>query len=243
MAHSFSRVLPFLICLAVLGGLNSVARAQDERLVKRVDEAVALLQGLMGNPETAIPQPVLGSARAVMVIQKIRSRLFFGGRGAEGIVIVRDDRTGAWSPVAFVQTGDEGWSSETEDLLQDAVYLLMDAQAVRLLTESRYRFGGRVSAEVGPLSSGSDYAPTASVLVYPLRAGLPPGQSVQTGAILTDTEANQGYYQNRSADMNMILYSGRISPTVGGENLASTLQGYIGSFRMTRKKRISAPLF
>ncbi len=214
-----------------------------QKLNTRLSEINAFFSSLMADPQRAIPQSILGNAKGLIVVMKNKGGRFVARKGGEGIVIVRDERTGKLGAPSFLQSQDENWGLLVNAKPVDTIYLLMDSDGLSILTENRFRIGSGVTAAVGPTTAQPDVQIDASILLYSLDGTSTPGTFYSGGILYGEVTANRLYYQNETITMQEILYNYSGDPTAEIMNFVQLVDRHVGEFKVVKKKRIGSIIF
>ncbi len=223
-------------------GFGQNAERDTQKLNTRLSDINTFFATVMANPQTAIPQAVLGNAKGIIVVMKSGSR--FGGRkGGTGIVIVRDERNGQLGVPSFILSQDENWGLVVAGKMVDSIYLLMDSDGLSILSENRFRIGSAVKAAVGPTTAQPDVQVDASILVYSDTPGSAPGTFYSGGILYGEITANRLYYNDDSITMQDLLFNYSGEPTAEILNFVQVVDKYVGEFKVVKKKRIGSIIF
>ncbi len=233
--------LVFLLTLQTASAQN--IERDTQKLNTRLSDINAYFSALMGNPQAAIPQAVLGNAKGIIVVLQNKGGRFVARKGGSGIVIVRDERSGKLGVPAFIQSQDENWGLLVNGKPVDTVYLLMDADGLSLLSENRFRIGTGVKAAVGPTTAQPDLQVDASILVYASDSTAAPGTFYSGGILYGELTANRLYYQDETINVQDILFNYSGDPTAEIMNLVHMVDSHVGEFKVVKKKRIGSILF
>ena len=90
-------------------------------------------------------------AKAILIVpQLLKGALILGFEGGTGVLLVRDEKTGAWSQPAFykLRTGSLGLQIGAES--SDMVFLVMTTKGVESFYTSSFRLGGDASVAPDP---------------------------------------------------------------------------------------------
>lgn len=232
---SVSRHLPFVF-LAALSFLlpPQAAHAQGpfqrspEKLDDRILAAAARLDAMQDDARKRIPAELLARARGIVILRKFKAGFLVGGEAGQGVALVRDPRTGAWSAPAFVSSASGSYGLQLGAQESDIVLLLMSDSALDALRGGSFNVGVDVAATVGPVEEGGGFDTTTMkdpVLVYTSSDGLFAGAAFKGGGLLPARRANETYYRKT---MGEILFEGAARPTASGASLIETIERYAG---------------
>ena len=217
-----------------MGGVLSALAIGKSELDDRVRMLTAKFEALQQKPDKAVPAEILRQAKGVILLDRTKAGFIFAYQGGGGVAMVRDSTGGKWSPVAFLSANEASLGFQIGGEQNFYVILLMNTNAVRLLTESTFEFGGEARGTAGDASAGAEGKVTPverPVLVYDERQGLYGGAAIKGGAISPDQEANRIYY-GQFLTMKDILFDQKVKPT----DAASTLAGKIAEYSKNPKK-------
>ena len=144
--------LPLLItCLFAFLALTASADDAKKRkdYVTRVESCEAILREFQANPKTAIPAEVLQKAQAIVIVNQFQAGVILGGKGGNGVVLVRQPNKGGWSVPGFLDAGEASLGLQLGAKAVYTVYVIVDEVGARLpegrrpRPRSAYRCGGR----------------------------------------------------------------------------------------------------
>jgi lipid-binding SYLF domain-containing protein len=196
-----------LICLIAATG----ARAEPKRpdLVVRVGSCEAIIRDFMGDPATAIPQPVLAKARALIITNQFKVGVGIGFKGGYGVVMVKKPG-GHWSLPVLISADEASLGVQLGAKSVETVYVITDDDTPRKLFNRRFNVGVDAKAVAGPNAAQAvnDWKPILGtpVLVYTKSSGLFAGATVESAFLGRDDESNFILYNTNYA-MPELLYS------------------------------------
>jgi lipid-binding SYLF domain-containing protein len=191
--------MKFLIMSLLLLGLAAPARAIDRsELDKRILKLTAKFEEMQSKPDKRIPAENLRKAQGIILLDRTKAGFIFAYQGGGGLAMVKDAKTGQWSPPAFVSANEGSLGLQIGGQQSFVAILLMNTNATRALTESSFNFGGEASGTAGN-STGKAEGTVSSdnqelIQVYGDATGLYGGAAIKGGAISPDTDANVAYY-------------------------------------------------
>lgn len=181
-----------------LAALAVSAQAVDRaNLDKRLRLFAAKFEEMQAKPNLRVPAAILRQACGVVMLDRARGGLVFGYQGGSGVAMIKDPKTGRWSPPAFLSSNEGSFGLQLGGQASFTVILLMNTNATRLLTDSNFNFGGEASGTAGN-STGSQEDITYSfeplTVSYTDTSGRYGGAVVKGGTLAPDTNANVVYY-------------------------------------------------
>jgi lipid-binding SYLF domain-containing protein len=210
------KFLTALFCVSALAAMLSAATGQTrETVISHLDSCEAILQEIQGNIRTAIPADKLRSAKGIVIVNQFQAGFFFGVKDGYAVALVRRPN-GKWSVPAFLRAGELSFGLQAGGKAINAVYLLMDDDAARLLLKNRMNFGAEAKAVAGIRAAEREAVTKnipgqANVLVYSTTEGLYLGAAIKTGYMSPSDEDNRIFYNN-SYRMPELLFSDWVTP-------------------------------
>src|SRR5579885_3415291 len=196
--------------LLVLGTLflmfASVCWAADDKstdskdqtdIVKRINASANVLDEIMGTPDKAIPDKVLGDARCIAIVPSmIKIAIGFGGSHGKGIATCRTDH--GWSAPAPITITGGSWGLQLGGQAVDLVMLVMNQKGMDDLLSSKFKLGANASAAAGPVgrsaAADTDWKMKAEVLSYSRARGIFAGIDLNGSAITQDKDETHVLY-------------------------------------------------
>ncbi len=214
------------ICLWLACAVSATALDQAQ-LDGRIRSLAAKFEAMQQLPDKRVPANLLASAKGVVLLDRTKAGFLFAFQGGAGVAMVKD-RSGAWSPLAFLTANEASLGFQIGGEQDFYVILLMTTNAAKSLAEGTVNFGGEARGTAGNDSAGVEgdvNAQEHAVIIYDSRQGLFGGVSIKGGAISPDEHANEVYY-GQAVSMHDILFNGKVTPTVAATELARKLSDY-----------------
>ena len=217
-----------LFCLVLVSCALSASAVDKADLDNRIRTLTDKFDALQRQPDKAVPADTLRKAQGIILLDRTKAGFIFAYQGGGGVAMVRDTKTGKWSPTAFMKANEASLGFQIGGEQNFFVILLMNTNATRLLLESNFDFGGEARGTAGDNSTGVEGMVTsteAAVLVYDDRKGLFGGAAIKGGAVESDEKANSIYYEE-SASAKDILFHKKVKPTESATELAAKITEY-----------------
>lgn len=213
-----------LLVLPLLAGLLYAGPEEDKRLAN----ASAMFEEVMGIADKAIPQDLLDKAECAVLVPGLKKGAFvFGAKFGRGFVMCRKKGAGWSAPGAVrVEGGSVGFQiggSET-----DVIMLVMNQRGAERLMSSKFTVGGDASAAAGPVgrtaSADTDATMRAEILTWSRARGVFAGISLQGATLRPDREAILGLYGKELTNKEITM-NGTAVPAAA-QKLVSLLNKY-----------------
>jgi SH3 domain-containing YSC84-like protein 1 len=198
--------IAMIICLAVgLGGVGYTQQTTDVKQGKKIQEgaeqsqkAAQVFKEIMGAPDKAIPQKVVGDAECIAVFpQVIKGGFIIGGRGGRGVASCRLP-DGGWSEPAYFSMKGGSFGLQIGAQATDFVLLFMNERAMESLLKSKFTLGGDMSVAAGPVGreagAETDAAMNAQVLSYSRSKGVFGGLELKGTTITAEKDLIKDVY-------------------------------------------------
>ncbi|MCM8817379.1 MAG: lipid-binding SYLF domain-containing protein [Candidatus Omnitrophica bacterium] len=234
--NNFSRVSVLLCLLFFIS--NCVFAAPPRDLVKRIEKAKEFLDDIMEAPDTEIPAALFEKCRGIVIMRQYRAGFVFGVKGGFGVALVKDEKTGEWSPPAFVKAGEGSYGVQIGGQAVDSVLLIMNKEGMEMLMKTKFKLGVDGSVAVGPIGrdAAAKLGPGTAILVYSRAKGLYAGATIEGGFILNDDEANQKFYGIKGLTAQDILFGGAVDIPKEAKGLISALKSYETRYQKIKEK-------
>lgn len=177
--------------------------AEQQQLV---DKARLTLDAFAADPGLAGPiREMKSEAKAIFIApQFVRGAFVFGGAGGSGVLLVRDEKTGAWSEPAFYTIGSASFGLQIGADVSEMVFVVRTQKGLEEFYRTDFKLGADVSMAVGPEGEGvSVRGIAADILSYARKKGVFAGISAEGAIIAVSNDSNRAYYGKdvRSTDI------------------------------------------
>jgi SH3 domain-containing YSC84-like protein 1 len=219
-----------LIIGLLLLGLAIPALAIDKAEVdKRIRTLTTKLDEMQAKTDKRIPAENLRKAKGIILMDRSKGGFIFGYQGGGGLAMVKDKRSGRWSPPSFLSSNEGSFGLQIGGQQSFTVILLMNTNATHALIDSTANFGGEASGTAGNASGKAEGNatddPLQSILVYRDVTGFYGGATIKGGALSPDTDANVAYY-GESLTPSDILFGKKGKPTEAANTLVQKLDQF-----------------
>lgn len=209
-------------------GLAGPFEKSAEKLDIRIRRAAERFIEMQAEPEKRIPADLIARAHGIIILHKVKAGLIVGGEAGNGVALVRNQQTGAWSAPAFISSAEGSYGLQIGAQETDLIFLLMNESALKPLLGGGINVGVDVAATAGPSGENANIDTMTiktPILVYSDAGGLFAGAAFKGGGIIPAQKNNDLYYRRT---MNDILFDPAIRPTPTGLHLINVIETYSG---------------
>jgi lipid-binding SYLF domain-containing protein len=184
------------ILAATTGATKAYAGAREEG---RLLTATEVLQEVQAMPDQRIPDALLSRAYGIAVIPDVTKVAFiFGGRHGNGVLVVRDSLSSAWSNPAFISLTGGSWGFQAGAQSSDIILVFTTKTGIEGLAGGKLTLGADASVATGPVgrqgSAATDLNFNAEIYSYARTRGLFGGIALDGSVISIDRSANSSLY-------------------------------------------------
>jgi len=200
------------------------ARADDASDARAlVERATATVNAFAANPDYASLPGLLAKAKGVLVYPRIiEGGFIIGGAGGSGVLLVRDEKTGAFSGPAFYSMGGVSIGFLAGGQAAEVILLVNSQNALASLLSTSVKLGAAASVAVGPRGSGEGAAITADFISFSRNRGAFANMSFNGQVIGVRESLNTAFYGKPASPIDILIRQSVSSPE--GEPLRVALK-------------------
>lgn len=200
-----------IACLA-----TGVILGQESRPDKRLRDAAAVVDEMMGMPDKGIPQWVLDKAQCIVVIPGLKKAAFVvGGQYGRGFASCR--KAGGFGSPAAVRIEGGSFGLQLGGQSTDVILVVTNQRGMDRLVSDKFTIGADAAAAAGPVGrdakADTDIMLKAEMLSYARSRGAYAGLSLEGATMRPDNEENKKLY-GREVTNKDILVQGVDTPEV-----------------------------
>ncbi len=189
---------PLLIALLALTPL--VAKGNES--AKRLDEAAAVFDEVMGAPDKGIPQELLDHAHCIVIVPDLKTAGFIvGAKYGKGFLSCRNKSNDGWSAPASVRIEGGSVGFQIGASSTDLIMLVMNERGSEKLMEDKFTVGAEGSVAAGPVgrtaTAQTDAQMHADILSWSRTQGLFAGVALEGATLRQDLDDNNEVYGER----------------------------------------------
>ena len=193
--------------LALAAAGSSPARASDASdAADLVREAQKTIADFGANKEFPTFSPALAKAKAVLIFpQVLKAGFILGGSGGNGVLLVRDAKSGGWVGPAFYTMGSASLGFQAGASSAEVVMIINSQKSLDSLYSNKVKLGGDASAAIGPKGVGTGTALNADFIVYSTVKGAFAGIAVDGSVLDVRQSLNNGFYGTKATPVEILV--------------------------------------
>ncbi len=177
----------------------ATAFANDKQEAAQIVEKARLtLESFMNDRTMGAFRDLIKKADGVFIASQVLKGAFVvGASGGNGVLLVRDKKTGQWSEPGFYTIGEASFGLQIGGEASEMILLLMTDRGVTTLLANSLKLGADAGVAAGPVGMGVSAATaniSADVLSFSRSKGLYGGISLDGAVIAVRKALNNAYY-------------------------------------------------
>jgi lipid-binding SYLF domain-containing protein len=223
----------FVLGVALLSvfALQSFARcADDDKWARLVEESGNVLAEVQRMPDKCIPKDLLSTCYGIAIFPSTVSAGFgIGGQYGQGIIMARNENTGAWSSPAVYAIVGGSFGFQIGGQATDIVLLIMNKRSVEGLIKSSVKLGADAAVAAGPIgrdaAAATDAQLKGGILSYSRSRGLFAGIKLEGSVVKFHIDGTKALYgKNYSA--REIIIEDKAGMPKSADTILKVLKGY-----------------
>lgn len=219
-----------VLSLILIASCAASSAHAESRWGRLVEESGRVLGEIQQMPDQGIPEDLMRSCHAICIFPNtISAGFIFGGKYGQGIIMVRGDKTGGWSPPAtFTMAGGSfGWQIGLQGT--DFVLLVMNRRSVDGILDGKFKLGADASIAAGPVGraaeASTDIQLKGGILSYSRSRGLFIGVKLEGAVVTQDWDGNFALY-GKSFSARQIMLEDMVDMPKSADSLLEILNKY-----------------
>ena len=202
---TFGLLLLMLLSLASCRSAGEFG-SEPEQLI---DRSRISFQSMMSDNQYPGLVDLASRAKAIIIVPNlIRAGFFFGGRGGNAVMLVRDDQ-GKWSPPAFYTLGGLSFGLQFGGQTSELVIAVMTERGLDAVLDRQVTLGGDAGLAIGELGKGANAATglgiKSDMYAFARSEGLFVGVSIDGSVIAPRHTWNQQIYGQEATPRSILV--------------------------------------
>ena len=206
-----------VFALATATGSAPALASDASEAAELVRKAQATIAGFGANKEFPTFSPALAKAKAVLIFPQIlKAGFILGGSGGNGVLLVRDAKSGRWVGPAFYTMGSASLGFQAGASSAEVVMIINSQKSLDSLYSNKVKLGGDASAAIGPKGVGTGTAFDSDFIVYSTVKGAFAGLAVDGSVLDVRQSLNNGYYGRKATPVEILIKQQHKKPEAAG---------------------------
>ena len=221
-------ILALMVAVLVLAIPGWAQSDEEQKAVKRLDDAAADLNRLTNAPDAGIPDTLLAKARCVAIIPSLaKGGFIFGAEHGRGAATCRV-ASGRWSAPAFFTLTGGSWGAQIGGETVDLVMLFMNNEGAEKLLSANWKIGGDVGIAAGPWgrqgSASTDWKMNAGILTYSKAKGAFIVATLNGANVHVDEKAMRAFYGENGDSRFRDVLNGTVKPPQAAHQFLASIR-------------------
>jgi SH3 domain-containing YSC84-like protein 1 len=187
-----------VLLLAMAGGMQWADFSPEQQLVEKAELALktCAADGVLGMP---VPLWVR-EAKALFVVPEAKESSFEEySEGTNGVLLVRDEKTDAWSQPAFYTIDQARVIEQVGKETSDIILIVRTQKGLEAFVQGiGFKLGSDATMAAGPIAAAAaEEAPSADIVGYAKKQGTFVGIALENTLVAVSVAGNETYYGKR----------------------------------------------
>lgn len=210
--------------------ISGTALAQDNKWTSLVEESGKVLDEIQQMPDQSIPEDLMRKCSAIAIFPNTISGGFvIGGKYGQGIMMVRDAKTGKFSPPAIFTIGGGSFGWQIGGQATDFVLLIMNRRSIDGILQGKFKLGADAAVSAGPVGrnaeASTDIQLKGGILSYSRSRGLFAGVKLEGAVIAQHWDGDKELY-GKSVSAESILNKNAVAMPKSADAILKVLNKY-----------------
>ena len=175
---------------------SAAKAAEPEKVMKN---AMTVLTEIRNAPDRCVPDELLARCEGLAIFPSVyKGGFVVGASYGNGLMAVRNPKTGKWRGPAFLQIGSGSFGWQIGVQATDLILVIMNQRGVNAFFKNNLTLGGDISVAAGPvgrkLKAGTDATLQAEVYSYSRSKGFFAGLSLVGAYMHHNYSADEAFY-------------------------------------------------
>lgn len=210
-------VIGGIVAFLVLGSSIQTRAAEPVKQQELVERARVVFESFMADEGMSWLRQNLDQAEGLIIIPSLlKGGFVLGGSGGNGLLIVRDKKTGRWSQPGFYAIGSVTFGLQIGGEAAEVIMMVRSRKGVDKLLTTSFKLGGDTSIAVGPVGAGAKTNITADILSFARTKGAYVGASFEGAVVKTKDKWNEAYYGKAVSPVDIFVKHAVSNPGAAG---------------------------
>jgi lipid-binding SYLF domain-containing protein len=211
----------FILPLGISRLINPCLAANNALEAKKIVETSKLtLEDFMADPNYGDFHKLIKKAKGVYIAPSmIKGAFVVGISGGTGVLLAKDNETGAWNGPAFYTIGGASIGIQAGGVASEVVLIIMTDRGVSSLLKNSVKLGADLGVAVGPVGAGASAETanlSADIISYTRSKGLYGGASLEGAVVAVRDSLNKAYYKKKVSPRDILIKKSVTNPQAAG---------------------------
>lgn len=183
------------------------ALANDQQ--RLIERARLALEEFHEDPNFELMRVYIQNAQAIAIFPELlKAGLIVGVEAGSGLLMVRNETTGAWGDPAFYDVYEGSFGLQIGGASTSVVLTIMNRPAIDKILTSKFKMGTDASVAAGPVGPGVGAATTTrfgeDIYTFSRSRGLYAGLSLDGAAMLPKNDWNESFYGTKTTPARIL---------------------------------------
>ena len=222
-------IIAGFVILSCFAFLSTNANA-DNKWNALVEESGRILEEVQKMPDQGIPDDLIKNCSAIAVFPStISAAIGFGGQYGQGVIMVKDEKTGKWSPPAIFTIAGGSFGFQIGGQATDIVLLVMNRRSVDGILQGKFKLGADADVAAGPVGrsaqAATDIQLKGGILSYSRNRGLFIGVNLAGTVLAQHWDGDKSLY-GKELSAREILLENKANMPKSADDILKILKKY-----------------
>ena len=225
------RSVIFLSIMVLIGFVFFTGSASaDDKWANLVEESGRVLSEIQKMPDNGVPEDLMDKCSAIAIFpSSVSAGFVIGGKYGQGIIMVRDEKKGLWSPPAIFTMAGASFGFQIGGQATDIVLLIMNRRSVDGILQGKCKLGVDADVAAGPVGrsaeASTDIQLKGGILSYSRGRGLFAGAKLEGAVLAQHWEGDYRLY-GKELSAREILIEGKAKMPKSANEVLKILEKY-----------------
>jgi lipid-binding SYLF domain-containing protein len=180
-----------------------------QEAVHLVEKTQIMLESFMTDNKLEAYRDLIKNSKAVFLIpQLLKGAFMVGASGGNGLLLVRDEKTGNWHGPAFYTVGGASFGLQFGGEASEVANLILTQRGITSFLSHSLKLGADVGVAVGPIGVGASAATanlSADLISFSRSKGLYGGISLDGAVVAVRDSLNEAYYGKKVNPTDILI--------------------------------------
>jgi len=213
-------VIIFLTVALIFSHVMPASADDKQEATQLVEKARLTVESFMSDENMGAFRDLLKRAQGVFISpQLLKGAFIIGASGGNGVLLVRDKKTGQWTGPAFYTIGGASFGLQIGGEASEVILLVMTGRGVTSFLGNSIKLSADAGVAAGPVGIGVSAATanlSADILSFSQSKGLYGGISLDGAVVAARGGLNEAYYGKKVSPSDILVRHDVTNPQASG---------------------------